>query len=121
MTLGEGIRRVDALRPNAATEEEKARWILELERELETVFLPQYDGPRPQGARRWPEDRAAALLGSGPFEEMYVYRALARCELMDREWDAYNAHAAVAQQLESGFKKQWERTHRRKSGGGVTL
>lgn len=115
MTLGECVRRVDALRPNAATEEEKARWALELEAELEGVFLPRYCGAVPQGARRWPEDRAKELLGSGPFEAMYTCRVLARCELMDQEWDAYNAHIALARQLESDFKKEWERTHARKA------
>ena len=121
MTLGECIRRIDELRPNSASEAEKARWVLELERELEQDFFPCYRGPHRLGARRWPEDRAAQLLGSGPFEEMYTYRALARCELMDREWDAYNAHATVARQLESAFKKQWERTHRRRGETHVTL
>lgn len=121
MTLGECIRRVDQLRPNAASEAEKARWALELEGELERFFLPRYHGPRPDAARRWPEDRAKRLLGSGSFEDMYTYRVLARCELMDREWDAYNAHATVARQLESEFKKAWERTHRRRGGGGVRL
>ena len=121
MTLGECIRRVDALRPNSAAEEEKARWALELEGELAAAFLPRYKGPRPMGARRWPEDRARELLGSGPFEEMYTYRVLARCELMDREWDAYNAHNLMARQLESDFKKAWESDHRRKRIGGVTL
>lgn len=121
MTLGECIRRVDQLRPNAATEEEKARWALELERELETVFLPRYCGPIREGASRWPEDRAKELLGSGPFEEMYVYRVLAHCELMDQEWDAYNAHIVMARQLESDFKKEWARTHRRRCSGDVQL
>lgn len=119
MTLGECVQRVDALRPNSCTEEEKARWALELETELETVFLPRYRGPKREGARRWPEDRAKELLGSGPYEEMYTYRVLARCELTDQEWDAYNAHIAMARQLESDFKKEWERTHRRKCGGCV--
>lgn len=119
MTLGECIRRVDELRPNGATEAEKARWALELETELATVFMPRYIGPRKQGARRWPEDKACELLGSGPYEEMYVYRVLSRCEMMDQEWDAYNAHNAVARQLESDFKKNWERTHRRRCSGCV--
>lgn len=119
MTLGECIRRCDELRPNAATEEEKARVVLELERELEEVFFPRYCGPQREGARKWPEDKAHELLGSGPFEEMYVFRVLARCELMDQEWDAYNAHIAMAQQLESDFKKEWARTHRRRCAGGV--
>lgn len=114
MTLGECVQRSDALRPNAYTEAEKARWALELERELAETFLPRYEGEAPAGARRWPEDRGTQLLGSGPFEEMYLYRVVAKAELMDQEWDAYNAHALLARQLESEFKKEWERTHRRR-------
>ena len=121
MTLGECIRRVDELRPNSASESEKARWALELEQGLETDFFRHYRGPRVTGARRWPEDRAKRLLGSGPFEGMYTFRVLARCALMDQETDAYNAYAAIARQLESDFKKHWERDHRRKGGGGVIL
>ena len=122
MTLGECIRRADALRPNALAEEEKAAWVLDLERELGEVFLPRYCGcPRAYEAKRWPEDRAAALLGSGAYEEMYVHLVLARCALVDQEWDAYNAHTALARQLESEFKKDWERTHPRRSRPQVRL
>lgn len=121
MTLGECVRRAKQLRPNTATEEELARWVLELERELETVFLPRYCGPAPEGARRWPEDKAKELLGSGPYEEMYIYRAVAQCALMDQEWDIYNAHTVLARQLESDFKKEYQRTHRRKCAGGVRV
>ncbi len=122
MTLGECIQRADALRPNAYSEDEKARWVLELERELETVFFPRYqDGAPAAGPRRWPEDRAKPLLASGPFEEMYLYALVAKMELMDQEWDGYNVHNAMAAQLQSDFKKEWHRTHRLKPGGAVVL
>lgn len=111
MTLGQCIQRCDALRPNAFTEAEKAGWLLELEGEVEG-FLGRYEGPRPRRARTWPEDRAMALLASGPFEELYVYRLLAHMELADREWDGYNAFNALANQARSAFQKSWHRAHR---------
>ena len=43
MTIGECIRRVDALRPNAISEDEKALWALELDLQLEHEFYPRYE------------------------------------------------------------------------------
>ncbi len=121
MTLGECIRRTDALRPNTADEQEKARWVFQVERELEEVFFPGYEGRRRARARQWPEDKAAPLLASGPFEELYLHRVLAHLALMDQELDVYNAHNALARQMESDFKKAWERQHRRRETEEVRL
>ncbi len=114
MTLGECIRRVDALRPNACTEQEKTRWVLELERELERDFFSGYEGwtPHEKGS-----GREETLLAGGPFEELYVFRVLARLELADQAWDSYNAYNALANQMLSEFKKAWHRTHTRKAAG----
>ncbi len=114
MTLGECIRRADALRPNACSEDEKARWVLELEEELERDFFSRYEGWTPPEAG---PDRASALLAGGPFEELYVFRVLARLELADRAWDSYNAYNALANELLSEFKKAWHRTHTVKTAG----
>ncbi len=114
MTLGECLRRADALRPNAYSEDEKARWVLELEEELERDFFARYE------LRQVPEQvpgRASTLLASGPFEELYVFRVLARLELADQVWDSYNVYNALSNQLLSEFKKAWHRTHARKAAG----
>ncbi len=114
MTLGECIQRADALRPNAYSEEEKARWVLELEGELERDFFARYEGwTSPEKA----PGRALTLLASGPFEELYVFRLLARLELADQEWESYNAYNALANQTLSEFKKAWHRTHTAKAAG----
>lgn len=114
MTLGECIRRADELRPNACAEQEKTRWVLELEEELRRDFLARYDGPQSGRAQVNP---ATPLLASGPFEELYVYRLLAQMELVEREWESYNAYNALANQALSEFKKAWHRTHRLRVSG----
>ncbi len=114
MTLGECLQRADALRPNAGSEDEKDRWVLELEGELERDFFARYEGW--QAPEKGP-GRASTLLASGPFEELYVFRVLARLELADREWDSYNVYNALANQLLSEFKKAWHRTHAPKAAG----
>ncbi len=114
MTLGECVQRADALRPNACGEEEKTRWVLELEGELERDFFSRYELRQ---APEKPAGRASTLLASGPFEELYVFRLLARLELADQEWESYNAYNALADQLVSEFKKAWHRTHTLKTEG----
>lgn len=120
MTLGGCIQRADALRPNAYTEQEKARWVLEVERELCRDFFPRYRGPRP----RPEEDRAAPLAASGAFEALYLYRLLAQIELNDGQWESYNAYNDLANQALSAFRKAWHRDHRPRRGrrlGHVSL
>ncbi len=114
MTLGECVQRADALRPNAYSEDEKARWVLELEGELERDFFSRYEGWAPSETA---PDRASTLRASGPFEELYVFRVLARLELADQAWDSCNAYNALANELLSEFKKAWHRTHTVKTAG----
>lgn len=116
MTLGECVRRADALRPNACTEQEKERWVLEVEGELRRDFFPRYEGFVSGDGEPAP-DRTAPLLASGPFEGLYLYRLLAQMELTDQEWESYNAYNALANQTLSEFKKAWHRTHRAKPSG----
>lgn len=122
MTLGECVQRADSLRPNSFTETEKAAWVLETEGELAQSFFPRYEeAPAGTAAARWPEDRARALLASGPFEAFYLYALVARMELADQEWDSYNVHNAMANQLKSDYKKDWHRTHTLKPGAALKL
>lgn len=118
MTLSECLERSDALRPNSASEAEKARWVLATESELREVFFPRYQGPPPvaDSPCRWPEDGAKTLLGSGPYEAFYIYRLLACLDLMDQEAEQYNLHTVLANRLESDFKKDWHRRRRRAEG-----
>lgn len=122
MTLGECIRRADALRPNSAAEEEKARWVLEQEGELREQFFPLFEGPVPgEWPMEWPAGRAGVLGASGPYEGLYLQRLLAMLAAMDREMDSYNAYNLLSRQLESDFRKSWSRTHRRKRQSEVKL
>lgn len=115
MTLGECVRRADALRPNACDEQEKLRWVLEVEQALRRDFMLRYE----EAPEAWEgEPNSATLLAaSGPYEGLYLYRLLAQMELADREWDSYNAYNTLANQALSAFKKAWHRTHRLKRGG----
>ena len=125
MTVGECIRRVDRLRPNTADENEKVRWIWELEQELRRDFLPRYQslcpgfrpdyGPvvRPEGppSEAGPVSRSEPLVAGGPFESLYLYHLLAQLERTDQEWESCDAYQALANQALSEFKKAWNRTH----------
>lgn len=115
MTLAQCIQRCDALRPNSASESEKARWVLEIEGELVENFFPRYAPPPPVAdpPRCWPEDKTKTLSASGPFEGLYLYRLMAWLDLMDQETAGWNLHTQVANTLESDFKKNYHRTHRR--------
>lgn len=114
MTLGECVRLADAMRPNACGEQEKLRWVMEVEQGLRREFLPRYEGPQTgQGA----VTSATRLVASGPYEGLYLYRLLAQMELAQQEWESYNAYNTLANQALSGFKKAWHRTHRRRREG----
>lgn len=89
-TMNEVIARVDALRPNIYGDEQKYRWLNEVEgiisREVMDDDAPSYN---------LPEDADTPLLVGHPFEDIYDFYLMAMIELANKEYDHYNNAVSV--------------------------
>ena len=110
MKLSEAMARADTLRLNTVSEEQKARWIWELEGQLGEMasILPR---PCP-----WPEEDPLLLL-TGPYEEVYQLYMAAKIDYYNQEMGLYANDRAVYESLLSEAKAWWRRGHRPEKGG----
>lgn len=91
MTISEAIARVDAVKPNAFSNEAKTQWLNHLEGRLAAdVFLLA-----PAEMRclqyRWPEDRDTGLLVEEPHDDIYVLYLQAKIDEANGEYLKYQA------------------------------
>ena len=98
-TMDEVISRVDAIRPNIFTEEQKYRWISHVDglvsREVMNDDAPEYN---------LPDDADTPLLVGHPYEDMYDFYLMAMIELANKEYDHYNNAVMLFQERYQQYK-----------------
>ena len=110
MRLSEVMARSDALRLNTVGEEQKARWVWELEGQLGEMA-----GGSPR-ARPWPEEDPVLLL-TGAYEEVYQLYLAAKIDYYNQEMGLYANDMAAYNALLGEARAWWRRKHRPRRGG----
>ena len=109
-SINEVIGRVDALRPNALEEQDKARWLVELDgRNYREVTM--MDAPEALPPQRWPEDGDKPLLVESPYDSMYSLYLTAMVEFALGEYQAYNNTCALFDQAQQEWRAAYRRAH----------
>lgn len=120
-TIDEVIARVDARKPNVYSDEDKARWLMELDGRLYRELFARWPAAQPEIGKKppeqWPEEGGAPLLVEPPYDGLYELYLEAMVDYYDQETEAYNNAAALFDQAESEFRKQYRRTHAPPRGG----
>ena len=110
MTPNKVIETVDRLKPNAYSEEDKLRWINELDGQVQSLVMQndkvfQYS---------YPEDMDKELLIPAPFDNVYCLYLEANIDYHNREYANYNNAAMMFEAQFSEYKKAYIREHRAK-------
>ena len=84
-TMNTVLAQVDALKPNACTDEDKCRWIGLLEG---LVSIEVYDEQPP--VLRFPEDADRELRLQHPYDELYSLYVMAMIDFANREYGSFN-------------------------------
>ncbi|MBQ5712278.1 MAG: hypothetical protein IIV61_06675 [Oscillospiraceae bacterium] len=96
MTVLEAIGGVDELKPNAYTQEEKVRWLSEVDARVKTLILDGREGVFAPFYGYDPEwDLGRELLAPAPFDTMYLRWLEAKIDYHNEELDGYNAAMAL--------------------------
>ena len=113
MTLGEAIDRVDRLRCNALSREEKAAWPARLDRVLKRNILATHEGGL---AVRGPGEDTD-LLAPEAFEGMYLTWLEAQIDLYSGELERYNASVSLFNTEYAAFESWYNRAYPPKGAG----
>ena len=107
MTPNKAIEIIDKLRPNSYGEEDKLRWINELDGMVQRLVI-QTDEIKQYS---YPEDMDKELLIPAPFDDVYTLFLEAKIDYHNREYANYNNSAMMFESQFSEYKKAYIREH----------
>ena len=113
MTITEAITKVDTLKPNTYTTEDKIGWLSNLDARVKSqiidthecdkrVIFYGYDGLL---------DQETELLVSAPYDEMYLRWLEAQIDYHNGEDDRYNNSITMFNNAYEGYKRYYTRNH----------
>lgn len=107
MTPNKVIEKVDRLKPNAYTEEDKLEWINELDGMVQRLVFQEDNVTQ----YIYPNDMEKELLIPAPFDDAYTLFLEAKIDYYNREYSNYNNSAMMFESQFSEYKKDYIRNH----------
>lgn len=108
MTPNKAIEIIDRLRPNTYGDEDKLRWINELEGMVQRLVI-QSDKVI---ELTYPDDMDKKLIVPAPFDDVYTLFLEAKIDYYNREYGNYNNSAMMFEAQFSEYKKDYIRNNR---------
>lgn len=113
MTLIEAISKIDNLKHNTFTHEDKVGWLSRLDGMVKTEILDTHEG----GEGVWflgydtDSDVETVLLVPAPYDEMYLRWLEAQIDYANGEFGRYNNAMELFNTLYRGYSSFYNRTH----------
>lgn len=119
MTIAEVIAKVDALKPNTYTPEDKIGWLSTLDSKVKSQIIDAHECKHPFEFYGYDSllDQGTELLVPAPYDEMYLRWLEAMIDYHNSEDDRYNNAIMLFNNAYEGYKKHYTRTHMPKSYG----
>ena len=119
MTIAEVISKVDSLKPNTYTPEDKIGWLSTLDSRVQTQIIDVHEGCGNHPFYGYDSllDHETELLVPAPYDEMYLRWLEAMIDYHNSEDDRYNNAIMLFNNAYEGYKKYYTRTHMPKSHG----
>ena len=112
MTIMEALEKIDALKHNAYSQQEKITWLSRLDAMVKAQIIDTHQGGEQvdfQGyGPQTPLD--TVLLAPEPFDEMYLHWLGAQMDYHNGEADRYNAAIVLFNAVYDGFANYYNRT-----------
>ena len=119
MKISEAISKVDALKPNTYTPEDKIDWLSSLDARVKTQIIDAHCGCEPVYFYGYDglNDQETELLVPAPYDEMYLRWLEAMIDYHNSEDDRYNNAIMLFNNAYEGYKKHYTRTHMPRNRG----
>lgn len=112
MTIRECIDRVDGLKPNQYSEEEKVRWLDVLDRNIYNDVILTHEGCRKEFDGYTTDDTDKELLAENPYDELYVAYLKMKIDEENQETSRYNVSAAMFNSYYDNYAKWYNKHHK---------
>ena len=118
MTIIEAINRIDHLKPNAYSQQDKVRWLSTLDGVVKREIIDTHEGGEDVIFEGYNEEMLTTeLLIPAPYDEVYVRYLEMQIDYANAEYAKYNNSAAEYNTAFSAFEKNYNRDHKPRSYG----
>lgn len=119
MTIAEAISRVDSLKPNTYTYDDKVSWLSTLDTKVKTQIIDAHESDQSYSFNGYNSltDQDTELLVPAPYDEMYVYWLSAMIDYYNNEDARYNNAIILFDNSYERYKSYYTRNNMPKSKG----
>lgn len=117
--INEIIARVDAVKPNAFSDEVKLGWIAELDGLLAANVFLMSPAEILQVHYSYPEDMETMVLADFPYDNLYDYWLIAKIDFMNGEYERYENTMQLYNAAYSSFVRWFINTYDPAQGHGA--
>ena len=113
MTIAEVISKVDTLKPNTYTTEDKVGWLSNLDSRVKGQIIDAHEHNAPRDFYGYDSqiDMETDLLVPAPYDEMYLRWLEAMIDYHNSEDERYNNAIMLFNNAYEGYKRHYTRTH----------
>lgn len=113
MTILEAITRTDDLKPNSYSQEQKVRWLSQLDGMIKTQIIDTHEGADNVIFAGYDENtpKETVLLAPAPFDSMYILWLKAQIDYNNEESKKYNNDMETFETEYSAFRNCYNRCH----------
>ena len=113
MTIIEAINRIDSLKPNSFSPEDKIAWLSTLDGEIKTNIIDTHEGSEGVTFNGYDTDTAldTVLLVPAPYDDIYIKWLEAQIDYANGETSRFNNSIVMYNTAYSAFQRYYNRTH----------
>ena len=113
MTIAEVISKVDALKPNTYTTEDKVEWLSNLDARVKSKIIDAHESNEPVEFHGYDSllDQETVLLAPAPYDEMYLRWLEAQIDYANGEFGKFNNSITMFNAAYAAFANYYNRTH----------
>ena len=123
MTIIEAINRIDHLKPNAYSQQDKVRWLSNLDGVVKKEMIDTHEGGEDVIFEGYNDETllTTELLIPAPYDEVYVRYLEMQIDYANGEYAKYNNSTVEYNTAFSAFEKYYNRDHTPRSRGSRFL
>lgn len=113
MTLMDAIYRIDILKPNSYSQEEKIKWLSALDGTIKAEIIDTHEGGEKVVFSGYDVNTALTteLLVPHPYDELYIRWLETQIDYANGEYGKYNNSITMYNKAYSAYENYYNRTH----------
>ena len=116
MTINEAITRINALKPNGISQDEKINWLSTLDITIKNEIIDVYEGEEIKDFTGYTSETplTTPLIVPPPYDEIYLYWLESKINYWNGEMGRYNNSITMFNTAYSAFERHYIKTHKTK-------